>query len=88
MGNIVYLKLIGEQQGDISDECGTTDPVGNRWQRNHANEIVVFSLVAGVSNSDKGANLKALTFSKQIDKSSPLLANAINNNESLFPGRV
>lgn len=84
MSNIVYLKLIGEQQGDISDGCGTTDSVGNRWQRNHTNEIFVFSLVAGVTNSDKSASLKALTFSKQIDKSSPLLANAINNNESLF----
>ncbi|HAT4059027.1 TPA: type VI secretion system tube protein Hcp, partial [Citrobacter freundii] len=27
MSNIVYLKLIGEQQGDISDGCGTIDSV-------------------------------------------------------------
>lgn len=84
MSDIVYLKLIGEQQGDISDGCGTTDSVGNRWQRNHVNEISVFSLSSGVTNTGKGANLQSLTFSKQIDKSSPLLANAINNNENLF----
>ncbi|HBC7345847.1 TPA: type VI secretion system tube protein Hcp, partial [Citrobacter koseri] len=84
MSDIVYLKLIGEQQGDISDGCGTTDSVGNRWQRNHVNEIFVFSLSSGVTNTGKGANLQSLTFSKQIDKSSPLLANAINNNENLF----
>lgn len=84
MSNIVYLKLIGEQQGDISCRCGTTDSVGNRWQRNHVNEIFVFSLFSGVTNSGKGANLQRLTFSKQIDKSSPLLVSAINNNENLF----
>lgn len=84
MSNIVYLKLIGEQQGDISDGCGTIDSVGNRWQQNHVNEIFVFSLVAGVASTGKGTNLKNLTFSKQIDKSSPLLMNAINNNENLF----
>lgn len=84
MSNIVYLKLIGEQQGDISCRCGTTDSVGNRWQRNHVNEIFVFSLCSGVTNSGKGANLQRLTFSKQIDKSSPLLVSAINNNENLF----
>lgn len=43
MSNIVCLKLIGEQQGDISDGCGTTDSVGNRWQLNHVNEIFFFS---------------------------------------------
>ncbi|ATX90613.1 type VI secretion system tube protein TssD [Citrobacter portucalensis] len=84
MSNIVYLKLIGEQQTDISDGCGTTDSVGNRWQQNHVNEIFVFSLVAGVASTGNGTNLQNLTFSKQIDKSSPLLMNAINNNENLF----
>lgn len=84
MSNIVYLKLIGEQQGDISAGCGTTDSVGNRWQQNHVNEIFVFSLLAGVTSTGKGANLQDLTFNKQIDKSSPLLVNAINNNERLF----
>lgn len=84
MSNIVYLKLIGEQQADISDGCGTTDSVGNCWQQNHVNEIFVFSLVAGVVSTGNGTNLQNLTFSKQIDKSSPLLMNAINNNENLF----
>lgn len=84
MSNIVYLKLIGEQQGDISDGGGTIASVGNRWQQNHVNEIFVFSLGAGVTNTGKGTNLQGLTFSKQIDKSSPLLMNAINNNENLF----
>lgn len=84
MSNIVYLKLIGEQQTDISDGCGTTDSVGNRWQQNHVDEIFVFSLVAGVASTGNGTNLQNLTFSKQIDKSSPLLMNAINNNENLF----
>ncbi len=84
MSNIVYLKLIGEQQGDISCRCGTTDSIGNRWQRNHVNEIFVFSLCSEVTNSGKGANLQSLTFSKQIDKSSPLLMNAIITMKTCF----
>lgn len=47
-------------------------------------EIFVFSLGAEVTNTGKGANLQGLTFNKQIDKSSPLLAQAINNNENMF----
>ncbi|QMI06626.1 type VI secretion system tube protein TssD [Citrobacter sp. RHB25-C09] len=84
MSNIVYLRLTGEQQGDVSEGCGTTVSVGNRWQQNHINEIFVFSVSAGVTNASKGANRQKLTFSKQIDRSSPLLVNAINNNENMF----
>lgn len=32
MGDIVYLRIIGEKQGDISSGCGTYASVGNRWQ--------------------------------------------------------
>lgn len=84
MSNIVYLKLVGKQQGDISSRCGTTESVGNHWQRGHEDEIFVFSLSASTSNTGLGVNLHALTFCKALDKSSPLLANAITNNETLF----
>ncbi|ECC1662645.1 type VI secretion system tube protein Hcp, partial [Salmonella enterica subsp. salamae] len=60
MSNIVYLKLTGEQQGDISDGCGTIASVGNRWQQNHVNEIFVFFFGAGVTNTGKGTNLQGL----------------------------
>lgn len=84
MSNIVYLKLIGEQQGDISRRCGTTDSVGNRWQRGHEDEIFVFSLAANMTNTGQGAHLRGLDFCKLLDKTSPLLTKAITNNEKLF----
>lgn len=42
MSDIVYLTIAGEQQGAISDSCGTADSIGNRRQIGHENEIFVF----------------------------------------------
>ncbi|EPG6282739.1 type VI secretion system tube protein TssD, partial [Citrobacter freundii] len=44
MGNLIYLKITGEQQENISSGCGTYASVGNRWQENHPDEIFAFSL--------------------------------------------
>ncbi|HCA0685661.1 TPA: type VI secretion system tube protein Hcp, partial [Citrobacter freundii] len=84
MGDLIYLKITGEQQGNISSGCGTSASVGNRWQKNHPDEIFVFSLSNGLANTDSGINTQLLNFTKLIDKSTPLLINAINNNERLF----
>lgn len=84
MGDLIYLKITGEQQGNISSGCGTSASVGNRWQENHPDEIFVFSLSNGLANTDSGINTQPLNFTKLIDKSTPLLINAINNNERLF----
>ena len=79
MGDLIYLKITGEQQGNISSGCGTSASVGNRWQENHPDEIFVFSLSNGLANTDSGINTQLLNFTKLIDKSTPLLINAINN---------
>ncbi|EEV6730488.1 type VI secretion system tube protein Hcp, partial [Escherichia coli] len=42
MGDIIYLRITGEQQGDISAGCGTQASVGNRYQQGHEDEIFVF----------------------------------------------
>lgn len=84
MGDLIYLKITGEQQGNISSGCGTSASVGNRWQKNHPDEIFAFSLSNGLANTDSGINTQLLNFTKLIDKSTPLLINAINNNERLF----
>lgn len=84
MGDLIYLKITGEQQGNISSGCGTYASVGNRWQKNHPDEIFAFSLSNGLANTDSGINTQLLNFTKLIDKSTPLLINAINNNERLF----
>ncbi|EFK6037290.1 type VI secretion system tube protein Hcp, partial [Escherichia coli] len=84
MGDIVYLRIIGEKQGDISSGCGTYASVGNRWQVGHEDEIFAFALTNAITSTGNGVNLQGLQFCKLIDKSSPLLSNAINQNERLF----
>lgn len=84
MSHIIYLKITGEKQGDISAGCGTEASVGNRWQMGHENEIFAFSLGHALTKTDNGINLQGLSFCKLIDKSTPLLCNAINQNERLF----
>ncbi|WP_234096010.1 type VI secretion system tube protein TssD [Citrobacter portucalensis] len=84
MGDLIYLKITGKRQGDISSGCGTDASIGNRWQENHPDEIFAFSLSNGLVNTGSGINTRALRFEKLIDKSTPLFINAINNNERLF----
>ncbi|WP_239698613.1 type VI secretion system tube protein TssD [Salmonella enterica] len=84
MSDIVYLTVIGEQQGAISAGCGTESSVGNRWQIAHEDEIFVFSLSNSMTSTGKGSQLHGLRFCKLIDKSTPLFTNAINNNDQLY----
>lgn len=84
MSDTIYLKMRGEQQGDISAGCGTEKSVGNRFQLGHENEIFAFSLSNSITGTGKGINLQELRFSKLIDKSSPLLTEGITNNERFF----
>lgn len=83
MSDVIYLTIEGEAQGKISKDCSSEASVGNRYQQGHEDEIFVFSLTKGFSSTGAGINAQGITFCKIIDKSSPLLMNAINNNESL-----
>ena len=58
MGDIVYLRIIGEKQGDISSGCGTYASVGNRWQVGHEDEIFAFALTNAITSTGKGVNLQ------------------------------
>lgn len=84
MSHMVYLKIMGEQQGDISQGCGSEQSVGNRYQYGHEDEIYAFSLDDSVTNTSQGVKYHGINFCKTVDKSSPLLMNAINNNESCW----
>ncbi len=57
MGDIVYLRIIGEKQGDISSGCGTYASVGNRWQVGHEDEIFAFALTNAITSTGKGCFL-------------------------------
>lgn len=83
MSHLIYLTLEGEIQGKISAGCGSQASIGNRYQLGREDEIQVFSLTQVESGSPGGIHHHGLNFCKLLDKSSPLLCNAINNNERL-----
>lgn len=49
MGNLIYLTLEGNIQGQISAGCSSQASVGNRHQLGHENAIFVFSLTQAAS---------------------------------------
>ncbi|MGJ0639359.1 type VI secretion system tube protein TssD [Xenorhabdus bovienii] len=82
MSHIIYLSLKGKKQGLISAGCSTPESIGNRYQAGRENEIQVLSVSHTVSR-DQNAHHHPVSFTKPIDKSSPLLAMAIDGNELL-----
>jgi type VI secretion system Hcp family effector len=82
MANLVYLKLSGQLQGLISAGCSSLDSIGNKAQIAHLDQIMVTGLNHGLSRV-QNVNHQDLTIQKPIDKSSPLLSKAINENECL-----
>lgn len=82
MAGLIYLSLTGTQQGLISAGCLSQASVGNKAQLAHSDQIIIFSLAHTLSR-EQNVNHHDLTIIKPIDKSSPLLAKAISENESL-----
>ncbi|APG51730.1 TPA: Hcp family type VI secretion system effector [Providencia stuartii] len=82
MANMIYLTLKGSKQGAISQGCGSLESIGNKYQNGHEDEIFVLRLGNGFSRT-QNINFQPVTLIKLLDKSSPLLANAIANNETL-----
>ena len=82
MANLVYLTLNGQLQGLISAGCSSQSSIGNKAQTGHADQIMVLGLTHGMTRQ-QNVNHQALTIAKPVDKSSPLLGKAINENECL-----
>ncbi|PHM50452.1 Hcp family type VI secretion system effector [Xenorhabdus miraniensis] len=82
MSYMIYLSLNGKKQGLISAGCSTPDSIGNRYQNGHEDQIQVLSLNHTITRQQNVSH-QPIQFIKPIDKSSPLLAMAIDSNESL-----
>lgn len=78
----IFLSLAGQQQGLISAGCNTIDSIGNRCQKSHLDEIQVLSLNHGITR-EQHCNHQPVEMIKPIDKSSPLIAISVSNNEKL-----
>ncbi|QLR76043.1 Hcp family type VI secretion system effector [Citrobacter freundii] len=82
MANLIYLTLNGEKQGLISAGCCSLDSIGNKAQLLHLDHIMIYELTHGLSR-DQNVNHHSVTIKKPVDKSSPLLGKAINDDEIL-----
>lgn len=82
MANNIYLSLNGEGQVLLSSGCSSYNSIGNAYQATHLDQILIHELAYTISR-DQNVNHQPLTFKKPIDKSSPLLAFAITNNEKM-----
>ncbi len=51
MSDIIYLTLKGHKQGMISAGCSSYDSIGNRYQSEHTDEILVYSTDYEVARS-------------------------------------
>lgn len=82
MSRAIYLSVTSENQGLISQGASSGESVGSNYQPGHENEIYITSLELRTSRRDDSVN-RSVTFTKLIDSASPLLFEAIQNNEEL-----
>jgi len=78
MNYLIYLKAVGKNQGLISEKCSTKESIFT-VHPGHEDEIYVIGLNY-TAFPDKYTNIN---FKKLIDRSSPLLHQAIDENEEL-----
>lgn len=85
MANHGYMTIIGKAQGVISAGCSTQNSIGNKCQAAHADEIMVLSYshnMANLENINKPIH-HPIIITKNVDKSSPLLAQALSSREEI-----
>lgn len=89
MANHGYMSITGKRQGLISAGCSGTHSIGNKCQIGHEDEIMVLAVSHnmltesdGSVSSDRGKHMP-LMITKNIDKSSPLLASALHEREEM-----
>ena len=82
-----YLTIKGKTQGLISAGALGEESFGNAWQIDHKDQILVQALSHGIyvpNGAKKGQRIhKPLIITKVIDKSSPLINNALCHGEPL-----
>lgn len=82
MSHLSWLTITGDIQGKISEQCGSRKSIGNKSQTNHLDQIMIYAFSHETSRQ-QNVNHHELQIVKPIDRSSPLLNKAINDNETL-----
>ncbi|PHN24858.1 Hcp family type VI secretion system effector [Pseudomonas sp. ICMP 460] len=89
MANHGYMSITGKKQGLISSSCSSQDSIGNKCQIGHFDEIMVLAYshdMVGVSDgavTSGRSQHRPVVITKNIDKSSPLIANALHDGEEV-----
>ncbi|NUT81334.1 Hcp family type VI secretion system effector [Pseudomonas brassicacearum] len=89
MANHSYMTISGSQQGLISAGCSTQDSIGNKCQAGHEDEIMVLAYSHNMTAGDEGSIMGGrgkhmpIVLTKNIDKSTPLLASALHEGEEI-----
>ena len=83
MSDPIFLTMTGENHGLVSAGCSSKPSIGRYAQVNHEDQILALALLSGWGNERQGER-RYMSFQKFIDKSSPLLALGINENERYF----
>ena len=80
-----YMTIRGTAQGLISAGCSTQGSIGNKCQTAHTDEIMVLSYSHNMANigNIKKATHRPIIITKNVAKSSPLLAQALSTREVL-----
>lgn len=83
MASRTYISITGQKQGLISEGCSSKLSIGEKCQADHPDEIMVLSLSHTMSSIEQttGAIHQPVVITKYIDKSSPLLAQALTDRE-------
>jgi type VI secretion system Hcp family effector len=82
MANHAYMTITGTTQGLISAECSTQNSIGNKCQAGHLDEIMVLAYTHNMTNTTHAVH-NPVIITKNIDKSSPLIARAMATMEKV-----
>ena len=85
MANHGYMTIAGKAQGLISTGCSTQDSIGNKCQARHTDEIMVLSYthnMVKIGSINKPTH-SPIIITKNVDKVSPLLAQALSTREEI-----
>ncbi|UVJ43859.1 Hcp family type VI secretion system effector [Pseudomonas sp. LS1212] len=84
-----YMSIKGKIQGLISAGCSAQNSIGNKCQAGHEDEIMVLAyshnMASGNNGTFSGGRGKHMpvVITKNIDKSTPLLASALHDGEEI-----
>lgn len=85
MANYGYMTIRGERQGLMSAGCSTQESIGNKCQANHVDQIMVLAFTHNMASggSTQHALHRPVVITKNVDKSSPLLSQALASGERI-----